>query len=188
MTHFVGTGQVLAPGSVAVQGSDGEQVLSAKHILLATGSVPVELSNLPFDEKHIISSTEALTLEKVPERLVVIGGGAIGLELGSVWSRLGAQILVVEAMDQILPEMDQEMAQQLERLLKRQGLKFLLGAKAQAAAIEKGQVTLTIASRRSGTRRNVRSGIGGRGAQTMQRGIGTRRCGRSNQRAGTGLG
>lgn len=144
VTHFVGTGQVLSPGSVAVQGSDGEQVLSAKHILLATGSTPVELSNLPFDGKHIISSTEALTLEKVPERLVVIGGGAIGLELGSVWSRLGAQVLVVEAMDQILPEMDQEMAQQLERLLKRQGLKFLLGAKAQEAAIKKGQVTLTI--------------------------------------------
>ncbi|MCY4606479.1 MAG: FAD-dependent oxidoreductase, partial [Gemmatimonadetes bacterium] len=87
-----------------------------------------------------------LTLEKVPERLVVIGGGAIGLELGSVWARLGAQVLVVEAMDQILPEMDQEMAQQLERLLKRQGLKFLLGAKAQEAAIKKGQVTLTIAA------------------------------------------
>jgi len=146
VTHFTGMGQVLAPGSVAVQGADGERVLSAKHILLATGSTPVELPNLPFDGKHIISSTEALTLEKVPERLVVIGGGAIGLELGSVWSRLGAQVLVVEAMEQILPGMDREMAQQLERLLKRQGLKFLLGAKAQTAAIAEGQVRLTIAT------------------------------------------
>ena len=144
VTHFVGKGQVLAPGRVAVQGSDGEQALSAKHILLAAGSTPVELPDLPFDGKHVISSTEALTLEKVPERLVVIGGGAIGLELGSVWSRLGARVLVVEAMDRILPEMDQEVARQLERLLKRQGLNFLLGARARTAAIEEGQVTLTI--------------------------------------------
>ena len=146
VTHFVGAGRVLAPGSVSVQGADGEQVLAAKHILLATGSTPVELPNLPFDGEHVISSTEALTLEKVPERLVVIGGGAIGLELGSVWSRLGAQVLVVEAMEQILPGMDREMAQQLERLLKRQGLQFLLGAKAQAAAIAEDQITLTIAA------------------------------------------
>ena len=146
VTHFVGTGQVLAPGSVSVQGASGKQVLSAKHILLATGSMPVELPSLPFDGEHVISSTEALTLKKVPERLVVIGGGAIGLELGSVWSRLGAQVLIVEAMDQILPGMDQEMARQLERLLKRQGLKSLLGAKAQAAEIAEGQVTLTIAA------------------------------------------
>ena len=143
VTHFAGKGQV-APGSVSVQGAGGEQMLTAKHILLATGSTPVELPNLPFDGEHVISSTEALTLKKVPERLVVIGGGAIGLELGSVWSRLGAQVLVVEAMEQILPGMDQEMAQQLERLLKRQGLKFLLGAKAQAVAIAEGRVTLTI--------------------------------------------
>ncbi len=146
VTHFVGTGRVLAQGSVAVQGSDSEQVLSAKHILLATGSTPVELPNLPFDGKLIISSTEALTLEKVPERLVVIGGGAIGLELGSVWARLGAQVIVVEVMEQILPGIDQEMAQQLERLLKRQGLKFLLGAKVQEAARKKAPVTLTIAA------------------------------------------
>ncbi len=146
VAHFVGTGQVRAPGSVVVQGASGEQTLSAKHVLLATGSTPVELPNLPFDGKHIISSTEALTLKKVPEKLIVIGGGAIGLELGSVWSRLGAQVLVVEAMEQILPELDQEMAQQLARLLKRQGLKFLLGAKAQTAAIAEGQVTLTIES------------------------------------------
>ena len=107
----------------------------------------MELSNLPFDRKHIISSTEALTLEKVPERLVVIGGGAIGLELGSVWTRLGAQVLVVEAMDQILPEMDQEMARQLERLLKRQGLKFSARSQGpKTAEIEEGQVTLTIAA------------------------------------------
>lgn len=146
ITHFVGQGRVLAAGSASVQGASGEpQVLSAKHILLATGSAPVDLPNLPFDGEHVISSTEALALKKVPERLVVIGGGAIGLELGSVWARLGAQVLVVEAMEQILPGMDQEMARQLERLLKRQGLKFLLGAKAQTAAIAEGQVTLTIA-------------------------------------------
>ena len=142
IAHFVGKGQVRAPGSVSV----GKHVLSAQHILLATGSAPAELPNLPFDGKHVISSTQALTLEKVPERLVVIGGGAIGLELGSVWSRLGAQVLIVEAMNQILPGTDREMAQQLMRLLKRQGLTFLLKSKAQAATIQEDQVTLTIAT------------------------------------------
>ena len=144
VTHFTGEGQVLGPGRVAVQGSEGERSLSSRHILLATGSAPVELPDLPFDGERVISSTEALTLEEVPGRLVVIGGGAIGLELGSVWARLGARVLVVEAMDRILPETDQEMARQLERLLKRQGLEFLLAARAKGAAIEGSQVTLTL--------------------------------------------
>ena len=144
VTYLAGRGQVLGPGRVAVQGDDGEQVLSSRRILLATGSTPVELPDLPFDGERVISSTEALTLEKVPGRLAVIGGGAIGLELGSVWARLGARVLVVEAMDGILPETDREMARQLERLLRRQGLEFLLGAKAREAAIEEGRVTLTL--------------------------------------------
>jgi dihydrolipoamide dehydrogenase len=145
VAYFAGKGKVVGGGKVAVEGDGGEQVLAAENILLATGSAPADLKNLPFDGERIISSTEALALEEVPERLVVIGGGAIGLEMGSVWSRLGAEVLVVEFMDQILPGMDREMAQQLQRLLKRQGVDCKLQTSAQQAEVKGDKVTLTIA-------------------------------------------
>lgn len=145
VAYYAGMGKVVAPGKVAVEGADGEQVLTARHILLATGSAPAALPNLPFDGERIISSTEALALAEVPERLVVVGGGAIGLEMGSVWARLGTEVVVVEFMDQILPGMDREMAAQLARLLKRQGVECRLGASAQAAEVRDGKVELTIA-------------------------------------------
>ena len=102
---FNGTGKVLAPGKVEVVGPDAT-TLECKNIILATGSVPVELPFLPFDGKTICSSTEALCFEKVPKHLIVVGGGAIGLELGSVWSRLGAKVTVVEFADKICGPMD----------------------------------------------------------------------------------
>ena len=145
VSYFVGTGTVVEAGKVAVAGADGEQVLAAKHILLATGSAPAELPNLRFDGERVISSTEALALQEVPERLVVVGGGAIGLEMGSVWARLGSEVLVVELMDQILPGMDREMAAQLGRLLKRQGVECRLGASAQVMQVKDGKVKLTVA-------------------------------------------
>ena len=120
-----------------VDDAEGTRELQAQHILLATGSAPVELPDLPFDGKRIISSTEALTLERVPDRMVVIGAGAIGLEMGSVWSRLGAEVLVVEFMEHILPGMDTEMAGQMQRLLKRQGMNFRLKTGAKGFAVKK---------------------------------------------------
>lgn len=143
VAYFAGTGKIVEPGKVAV---NGEQVLAAEHILLATGSAVVELPHLPFDGERIISSTEALALTEVPERLVVVGGGAIGLEIGSVWARLGAEVLVVEFMDQILPGMDREMAGQLGRLLKRQGVECRTGASAQGTEIAGDKVALTVAA------------------------------------------
>ena len=137
-----GAARLAGLGKVQV----GEQTLEAHHILLATGSVPVELPGLPFDGKQIISSTEALSFEKVPERLLVVGAGAIGLERGSVWSRLGSQVKVIEYMDQILPGMDGEMAGQLQRLLQRQGLGFQLQASAKGAKVEKGRVVVQLES------------------------------------------
>ena len=145
VSYFAGMGRLVEAGKVAVAGVDGEQMLAAKHILLATGSAPTELPNLPLDGEYVISSTEALALDEVPERLVVIGGGAIGLEMGSVWSRLGSEVLVVEFMDQILPGMDREMAGQMARLLKRQGIDCRLGASAQGVEVGDGKVALKVA-------------------------------------------
>jgi dihydrolipoamide dehydrogenase len=129
---FHGTGKVLGQGKVEVTSDSGEvQVLEAKNIVIATGS---DVAGIPgvqvdIDEKVIISSTGGIALDKVPESLVVVGGGVIGLELGSVWSRLGAKVTVVEYLDNILGGMDGEVSRQAQRLLTKQGMAFNLGAK-----------------------------------------------------------
>lgn len=120
-----GTGEIVGTGKVKV----GERVLEAKNIVIATGSDVAKLPGIEIDEKTIVSSTGALTLAKVPERLLVIGGGVIGLELGSVWSRLGAKVQVVEFLDAILPGMDGEVVKNFTRMLKKQGFDFKLGSK-----------------------------------------------------------
>jgi dihydrolipoamide dehydrogenase len=125
-----GTGRITAPGKVEVKGADGKtQTLETKNIVIATGSDVAQLKGIAIDEKRIVSSTGALTLEKVPSSLLVIGAGVIGLELGSVWRRLGAEVTVVEFLDRILPGMDSEVARQSQRLLEKQGMTFKLGAK-----------------------------------------------------------
>ena len=143
--HVIGTARISGPGSVEVDGPEESSQLQSERILIASGSAPVELTALPFDGKRVISSTEALSLETVPKRMIVIGAGAIGLEMGSVWNRLGTEVLVVEFMDQILPGMDAEMTSQLQRILKRQGMSFELSARAQSAQIKRGKVELNIA-------------------------------------------
>jgi dihydrolipoamide dehydrogenase len=142
--YVEGTARIAGSGTVAVDGADD---LQGERILLATGSSPVELSDLPFDGTHILSSTEALSLDAVPGKLVVIGAGAIGLEMGSVWSRLGAEVEVVEFMDAVLPGADAEVSQQLQRLLKRQGMEFRLSTRATGADIGEGGITLRLAAR-----------------------------------------
>lgn len=149
VSFFAGTGSIPEPGVVQVTGN-GDVALTAANILLALGSEPVELADLPFDGQHILSSTEALALPQVPERMVVIGAGAIGLELGSVWSRLGSEVVVVEFMDSILPGMDGDISTQLQRVLKRQGLDFQLQTRATGANIEDGGVSLSLASEKEG--------------------------------------
>jgi dihydrolipoamide dehydrogenase len=129
-----GRGRIAAAGRVEVSQSDGgTQTLETRNIVIATGSEPTPLAGLEVDEKRIVSSTGALALDSVPERLVVIGAGAIGLELGSVWSRLGSQVVVVEFLDHILPGMDREVAKQAQRVLSRQGLEFRLSSKVSGA-------------------------------------------------------
>ena len=145
ITHLSGTAHIPTVGQVAV--TDKESVTTtyrAGRILLATGSTPIELADLPFDGRHVISSTEALFLDAPPARLVVVGAGAIGLELGSVWKRLGSDVLVVEYMDRILPGLDEEMTGQLQKLLKRQGLEFKFGTSAKELQIDQGKVQLRL--------------------------------------------
>ncbi|MBR2690738.1 MAG: dihydrolipoyl dehydrogenase [Aquamicrobium sp.] len=143
---FRGTGKVVSAGKVSVTGEDGKvQEIEAKNIVIATGS---DVAGIPgvkvdIDEKVIISSTGALSLEKVPGHLVVVGGGVIGLELGSVWARLGAKVTVVEYLDSILGGMDGEVSKQFQRMLAKQGLDFKLGAKVTAVAKAKKGATVT---------------------------------------------
>ena len=125
-----GKGKILGAGKVEVSGADGKtQLVETKNIVIATGSDIARLKGIEIDEKRIVSSTGALSLDKVPGKLLIIGAGVIGLELGSVWHRLGAEVTVVEFLDRILPGMDGEIARQFQRLLEKQGFKFRLGAK-----------------------------------------------------------
>ena len=128
--HFHGTGRILGPGKVRVTFINSEkQDLEAKHIVIATGSDLAQLPGIDIDEKTVVSSTGALSLPEVPKRLLVIGAGVIGLELGSVWRRLGSKVTFVEYLDRILPGMDAEVARQTQKILAKQGLTFKLGSK-----------------------------------------------------------
>jgi dihydrolipoamide dehydrogenase len=142
---FTGTGTILGTGKVQVTGEDGKaQVLETRNIVIATGSEVTPLPGVAIDEKQIVSSEGALELEKVPGKLVVIGAGVIGLELGSVWRRLGAGVHVVEFLDRILPGTDAELAKQFQRSLSKQGITFQLSSKVTGAKTTKNGVTLTV--------------------------------------------
>ena len=136
ITVLRGSGSIVGPGKVRVTPESGEpSEAEAKAIVIATGSISANLPGIEIDEKRVVTSTGALTLDKVPSKLVVIGAGVIGLELGSVWSRLGAKVTVVEYLDRILPGMDSEVARQFQRMLQKQGLAFKLSSK--VAGVEK---------------------------------------------------
>jgi dihydrolipoamide dehydrogenase len=124
-----GTGKILGAGKVEVSGNGKAETVETKNIVIATGSDIARLKGIEIDEKRIVSSTGALSLEKVPEKMLIVGAGVIGLELGSVWRRLGSEVMVVEFLDRILPGMDGEVAKQFQRMLEKQGFVFKLGAK-----------------------------------------------------------
>ena len=144
--HLAGTGVITAADTVEVRPADGGEArtLKTENILIATGSESASLPGIAIDEERIVSSTGALALARVPERLVVVGGGFIGIELGSVWRRLGAKVTVVEFLDQILAGMDGEVAKQMLRLLQKQGLSFKLATKVTAATVSETGVRLAI--------------------------------------------
>ena len=133
ITPFTGTGSIAGTGKVKVAlAGGGEQIVETRHIVIATGSVPATLPGIEIDEERVVTSTGALALGAVPNRLLVIGAGVIGLELGSVWARLGSKVTVVEFLDRILPGMDSEVARQFQRILQKQGVDFRLSSKVKS--------------------------------------------------------
>ena len=132
VTYFKGTGSFKSKNQISINDKDNKEVIvEAEKIIIATGSVPVSLPGVDIDEKIIVSSTGALKLEQVPKKMVVVGGGYIGLEMGSVWSRLGAEVHVVEFLDHITPGMDKEISAEFMKILKKQGIKFHLQHKVE---------------------------------------------------------
>jgi dihydrolipoamide dehydrogenase len=144
VTVFEGLGTITAPGKVSVKSSNGQtQEIEAKNIVIATGSAPVELPFAKFDGKTIVSSTEALEFSEPPKKLIVIGAGAVGLELGSVWNRLGSEVTILEFLPRIALGFDLELSNLLQRLLTAQGMTFHLEAKVTAAKVDNGRATVT---------------------------------------------
>ncbi len=143
--HVIGAGAITAAGTVEVAQKGGKKrVLKADNIIIATGSEVSPLPGVTIDGKRVITSTEALSLPKVPKHMVVIGGGVIGLELGSVWRRLGAELTVVEYMPALLPGMDSEVSKTMARILKKQGMKIKLSTKVTGVEITKSGASVTV--------------------------------------------
>jgi len=154
--YVKGFGKISSPNEVAVDLSEGGQkVLNTKNIIIATGSDVIGLPFLPIDEERVVSSTGALSLREVPKKMVVIGGGIIGLEMGSVWRRLGAEVTVIEFTDAICGGADAEIAKDFKRILTKQGMKFKLGTKVTGANVKPNSITLVTEPRDGGAKEEI---------------------------------
>ncbi|MGF1545239.1 MAG: dihydrolipoyl dehydrogenase [Parvularculaceae bacterium] len=157
---FLGAGEFLAPGKVKVTDADGgAQELDAKNVIIATGSEVATLPGVEIDEKSVVSSTGALDLPSVPDHMLVIGGGVIGLELGSVWRRLGAEVTIVEFLDRILPTMDGEVSKQFQRILKKQGMAFKLSTKVTGVENANGAMDVRLEPADGGEAETVKADV-----------------------------
>ena len=145
VTYFKGIGSFKSKNEILIKnGQNKETLIETENVVIATGSNPVSLPGIEFDEKIIVSSTGALKLEKVPKKMVVVGGGYIGLEMGSVWSRLGSEVHVVEYLDHITPGMDKEISNEFMKILKKQGIKFHMKHKVEQIKKNKSGATILI--------------------------------------------
>ena len=143
-----GKGKLIDAQTVLLTSTDGEEKIKTKHTVIATGSAPIALPKFPFDGEHIISSTEALSFSSVPTRLAIVGGGVIGLEIASIWQRLGSEVHVIEAQATLIPEMDTQLGKEIQKCLHKQGVKFHLNSTLSTATVQKGQVTLSFAAQK----------------------------------------
>lgn len=151
VTYVKGWGKITAPGSVQVTKEDGSQeVVSAKNIIIATGSDVADIPTVPRDEERIVSSTGALTLKEIPKRMIVIGAGVIGMEMGSVWSRLGSEVTVVEFAKNPIAVADADIVRAFKRTMEKQGVKFMLETGVQKAERKGDVVELTVAPAKGG--------------------------------------
>ncbi len=147
ITSYQGVGSFKDKNTIVIKKADGsEETITGKNVIIATGSKPSSLPFLPIDKKRIITSTEALNLPEIPKHLILIGGGVIGLELGSVYARLGGKVSVIEFMDSIIPTMDKQLGKELQKVLQKQGVEFYLGHKVTGASVNGDEVTVTFDS------------------------------------------
>ena len=144
VSYFKGKGSFKSSNEIVVSRDGEETVIETEKAIISTGSEPVSIPGMEFDEEKIISSTRALSLEKLPKKMVVVGGGYIGLEMGSVWSRLGTEVEVVEFLDHITPGMDREISTEFMKILKKQGIKFKLNTKVEKITKKENGVTLEV--------------------------------------------
>jgi len=156
---IIGEARITAPGTVEVKGKDGTRVLTAKSIIIATGSDVAPLPGVTIDEKQIVSSTGALALKEVPKKLLVVGAGVIGLELGSVWRRLGADVTVVEFLDRITPGIDAEVGKAFQRVLQKQGFNFMLSTKVVGVEKKKTGLGVTVEPAAGGEKSTIEADI-----------------------------
>jgi dihydrolipoamide dehydrogenase len=157
---FHGVAKILSAGKIEVASDKGEkQVLDTRNIIIATGSDVAKLPGVEIDEKRVVSSTGALALDKVPGHLIVVGGGVIGLELGSVWRRLGAKVTVVEFLDKITPTLDGEVGKQFQRILEKQGMAFKLGTKVSAVDASGKSLTVSLEPAKGGDKETVEADV-----------------------------
>ena len=142
VTYFKGTGSFKNQNQISIINNKEETTIETKNTIISTGSEPVSLRGIEFDEEKILSSTGALSISKLPKKMVVVGGGYIGLEMGSVWSRLGTEVQVIEFLDHIIPEMDKEISTEFMKILKKQGIKFELKTKVEKIIKSKNGVII----------------------------------------------
>lgn len=146
-----GSARFLSPNSISIKKNNQEEIVEATQFIIATGSEPIPLPFLPFNEKNVVSSTGALSLEKIPRKMVVIGGGVIGVELASVYNRLGSEVTIVEMLDRICPAMDDAVSKALLQILKKQGLTFHLSTKVAKAEAKNSEIILALESGKEST-------------------------------------
>ena len=147
VTYFKGTGSFKNQNQISIINNKEETTIETKNTIISTGSEPVSLRGIEFDEEKILSSTGALSISKLPKKMVVVGGGYIGLEMGSVWSRLGTEVQVIEFLDHIIPEMDKEISTEFMKILKKQGIKFELKTKVEKIIKSKNGVIIETSSK-----------------------------------------